>query len=106
MFEHLATTFKGFQEGLVAGQEIAAVPGFERSEVVFDHTGQPHDFERMRAQSSLMMIAQGDEEEQSGQKGDDHNANGGARQQLEMEMLGTKKPGETSPVNPSANRCG
>jgi hypothetical protein len=78
------------------------VAGFERGNVILDHTAEPHDFDRMRTQCRLMVIAQSYKKEQAGQKCDDDNANGGAGQELEMKMLRTKKPRSTSSKNPSA----
>ena len=70
--------------------------GFEDGDIVFDHAAEPHDFDGMRAQALLMVIAQGDEEKQPGQEGDHDNADGGSRQELEVKMLWTKKPGNAS----------
>ena len=80
--------------------------GFECRDVVLDHTAEPHDFDRVRAQSRLMVIAQSDKKEEARQECDDDNANGGAGQELEMEMLWTKKPGDAASVKPSAYLCG
>jgi hypothetical protein len=64
----------------------------ERGDIVLDHGAQAHDFDRVRPQRLLMVIAQGNEEEKSGQERDDNNADGGSREQLEMKMFGAEEP--------------
>jgi len=68
--------------------------GFERSNVVRDDAAKPHDFDCMRAQALITMVPQGHEEKEPRQECDDDNADGGARQELEMKMLWAKEPGE------------
>ena len=75
--------------------------GLEGRNVVFDYAAEPHDFDRMRSQRLLMVIAQSDEEKKPREECDNDNTNGGSRQELEMKMLGTKKPSGASSENPS-----
>ena len=75
--------------------------GFERGDVVLDQTPEAHDFDRMCTQCLLTVIPQGHEEKKPRQECDDNNPDGGSRQELEMKMLWTKKPGDASSENPS-----
>lgn len=79
---------------------------FERGDVVFDDAGESHHFDSVGAQTLLMVIAQRDEEKEPREKCNDDNPDSGARQQFEMKMLWTKKPGDASPENSPANVCG
>ncbi len=74
--------------------------------IVFDYAAEPHDFDRMRSQGLLMVIAQSDEKEEPREEGDDDDADGSSRQELEMKMLGTEKPGGASSKNPPPYRRG
>jgi hypothetical protein len=82
------------------------VTSFKNGNVVLNYTSEPHDFDRMRSQRLLMVIPQRHEEKESCQKGDDDDADGGARQEFEMKVLRTEKPGAGSPENPSGYLCG
>src|ERR1044072_5860696 len=78
---------------------------FERGDVVLDDTAEAHDLNRVRAQSRLMVIAEGDEKEQTREECDDDNADGGSGQEFEMKMLRAEKPGAASSEKPSAYLC-
>ena len=75
--------------------------GFERGDVVLNHTAEAHDFDRMRSQRLLMVIPQSYEKKKPRQERDDGDANRGPRQELEMKMLWAEKPGDASSENPS-----
>ncbi len=78
---------------------------FQRGNVALDHAAESHDFERMSAHASLMVIAQSHEKKEPGQECDDDDANGGSRQKFEMKMLRAEKPGNASPEKSSGVHC-
>jgi hypothetical protein len=55
----------------------------------------------MRTQGFLVMIPKSDEKKEPGEKGNDHNSDGRPREELEMKMFRTKKPGGSSAKNAS-----
>ena len=76
--------------------------GLKRSNIVFDETAQPHHVDGVGTEDVLLMVADGDVEKYAGQKDDNENAGGGAREELEMEMLLAEKPRKTSPKEAEA----
>src|SRR5436190_23261789 len=81
--------------------------GFQRRNVVRNDVAETHDFDCMGTQALVTMVPQSHEEKESRQECDDDNTDGRSRQELEMKMLGAKKPGESaSPENSSAYFCG
>jgi hypothetical protein len=52
------------------------VTGLERSNIVLYPAAQAYDFDRLRAQDVLLMIAQGDIEKYAGQKDNHEDAHG------------------------------
>ena len=76
---------------------------FKHGNVALDDTAEAFDFDRMRSQVLVMVILQRYDEKEPCQECDDDNAESGSRQELEMKMLWTKKPGDgSSSENPSA----
>src|SRR3954453_162898 len=77
--------------------------GLKRGNVILEDAAEPHDIERMSAQRFLVMIAKGNEEEESGEESDDNDSDGCAGKQFEMKMPGTEKPGGTAANNVSTD---
>ena len=87
--------------------------GLQRSDVVFYHTAEPHDFDRVGAQDLLAMVAISDEKEDAGEENNDHDSGGGPREQFDVEVLLAEQPGETTadkrsgaPLAPGILLCG
>jgi hypothetical protein len=57
----------------------------------------------MSAQGFLVMIAKGNEEEESGEESYDDDSDGCAGKEFEMKMPGAEKPGGTAANNVSTN---
>ena len=80
----------------VGREQQTAMRGFQRGDIVFDETAHPDDFDRVRSQHLLLVIAQRDVEENAGEQDDHAYAGGRAREHLEMKMLLAKQPGSGS----------
>jgi hypothetical protein len=50
-----------------------------------------------------MVVAKSDEKKESGEEGNDHDPNGGSREEFEMEMLWAKEPRRTTAEDTSTN---
>jgi hypothetical protein len=79
------------------------VTGFQRGDIVFKNAAEPHHFEGVGAQRFLVMIPEGDEEKEAGEKSDDDNSNSRPGQEFEMKMLGAEKPGGAAANQASTN---
>jgi len=70
--------------------------GFERGDVILNQAARAHYFNGVRPHNILVMIAQGDVEKYARQQYDYGDTRGRARENFEMKMPLTEKPGETS----------
>src|SRR5438105_2831130 len=100
----VALFFKGRDVFLATAQEITTVAAFQTGDVVLDQATESHHFDCVSAERILVMIAQGDQQENPDQENDNRHADRGSRQQFEMEMALTKKPAADSAEDrPSAD---
>ena len=65
---------------------------FETGNIILNQTAQSNDGNGVAPHRLLVVIAQADEKKYGDEENNDHDADGGAGKQFEVEMLLTKKP--------------
>jgi hypothetical protein len=97
MLDKLFAAIERDYVSLIARKQKPAMSGFEGGNVILDEAAQPHHVNSVSTENVLLMITDGDVEKYAGQKDDDENAGGSAREELEVKMLLAEKPREASP---------
>lgn len=80
------------------------MPCLKRGDIVLGQSAEPDDFDCMRPMSILLVLADGDEQKDPRQKQNDYNTSGSSGEELDVEVLMTKKPGKAAANKSSATR--